>query len=634
MQNSVTLPVVQLVHHILGRVRLRVHGLVQYPHDATELVSVLGRIPGVTNVRINYAAQSLVLQYQTRFPARVGVDQPIDQFLETQVSQCLLAYLQDRLQRRSGTTAPSTDNLTDNLDESANDYDSLVPFLSSPTPPEPPSADEGQWSSLQLPITAAVLASVSRLSRLGFLRPIAAIALLASALPVAQRAFHSLVMQRRFNIDCLDLLALGLSGWQGQLFTPAMVITLHALGDVIREQTARSTEVRTTNLMDTIGHLAWVKVGDHPPQQVPSDHVQVGDLVVVYPGEQIPVDGLVVQGDAIVDQQSLTGEAMPVVRQVGQWVFASTLVRSGQLYLHAERVGRQTRAAASIELLQKAPVYDTRMANYTEKVADRLILPALFLASIVLLATRDPARAAAILTLDFVTGIRVSIPTAFLSALNHTTRHGVLVRSGRTLEQLAEVDTIVFDKTGTLTQGTIAITGVTTVEDGLTTERILQLAAAAEQRLNHPVAAAIVQYTQQHDLEIPARQEWGYEVGLGIRAQIDGQEVLVGSERFLHQAGIDWGTWQLHPDYQRQSLIYVACDRRFQGVIHYADPLRPESRQLIQTLQHDYGIDLHLLTGDHVQRATQVAHDLGIPTSRVYAEAFPEHKARVVRENL
>jgi Cu2+-exporting ATPase len=428
------------------------------------------------------------------------------------------------------------------------------------------------------------------------------------------------------------LLALSLSGWQGKLLTPAMVIALHEFGDVIREQTARSTEVRTTNLMDAIGRFAWVKYGDHAPQQIPSDQVQVGDTVVVYPGEQIPVDGTVLLGEAIVDQQSLTGEAMPVVRQVGQSVWASTLLRSGQLYLRSDRVGKQTRAAASIELLQKAPVHDTRMANYAEKVADRLILPALLLAAIVLLTTRDPARAASILTLDFVTGVRVSIPTAFLSALNHTTRHGVLVRSGRTLEQLAEVDTIVFDKTGTLTQGAIAITGVRTVEEGWPPETVLQLATAAEQRLNHPLAEAIVQYAQEQNLEIPARGEWSYEVGLGIRAQINGHNVIVGSERFLQQEDVDWGNWMPTDVERLQSLIYVACDRRFLGVIQYTDPLRPESRYLVQTLQRDYGIELHLLTGDQAQRAQQVAADLGIPATKVYAEAFPEQKAMIVRD--
>ena len=149
------------------------------------------------------------------------------------------------------------------------------------------------------------------------------------------------------------------------------------------------------------------------------------------------------------------------------------MVRSGQIYIRADRVGKQTRAAASLELLQNAPVHDTRMANYAAQLADKLILPSLVLASVILAITKQPARAASILTLDFVTGIRVSMPTAFLGALNHNTRHGILVRSGRTIEQLAEVDTVVFDKTGTLTQGQLTVVGIQTVPDRMSVERIL-----------------------------------------------------------------------------------------------------------------------------------------------------------------
>lgn len=591
----------QIVHRTIGRVRFRIPGLGSSPRRAEKLQWYLEQTPNILYVRINQAACSLLIQYQ---PGSA---------IEQQLPDLLLDYL---------------DRLSGELPEPEVETE----VQASPTEASLEPSDEGEWSSLRLPLTASLLALVCRLPRWAFLRPVAAIALLAAAFPVAKRAWKSAIEQHRLNIDCLDLLALSLSGAQGKLLTPALTITLHEFGDIIREQTARSTEIQTTNLMDAIGHFAWVKSGDSPPQQVRSDRVQVGDTVVVYPGEQIPVDGTVIQGAAIVDQQSLTGEAMPVARQVGERVFASTLVRSGQLYLRAERVGNQTRAAASIELLQKAPVHDTRMANYAEKLADRLILPSLLLASIVLMASRDPARAAAILTLDFVTGIRVSIPTAFLGALSHTTRHGVLVRSGRTLEQLAEVDTIVFDKTGTLTQGTIAIAGVQTVEAGLSAQRILQLAAAAEQRLNHPVAEAIVEHVKAQNLEIPVRGEWTYEVGLGVRAQVEGIEVLVGSERFLQQAGVEWGDGRATEADCWQSLIYVACDRHFQGAIQYRDPLRPESRDLIGALQRDYGIELHLLTGDRAQRAVQVAQELGIPPHHVYAEAFPEQKAKVVRD--
>ncbi len=630
MTTLVTSNLCQLVHHIPGRVRFRVPFRVTHRDSATVLTAEsptsvplhpkpsakqcvsepfpwetlrtqLAQIPGVTQIRINPAAQSLIIHYQPRHLLIAT--------LETLVVQTLAAGIGSPL-----AATPVQD----------------LALETSPSHPET-ATDEGKWSSLKLPATAALLAFLCRFPRLTTLRPLAIVTLLVAAFPVCKRALHSVIVQRRLNIDCLDLLALSLSGWQGRLFTPAMVITLHEFGDVIREQTARSTAVRTTNLLDAIGHFAWVKYDDQTPQQIPSDRVLVGDTVVVYPGEQIPVDGTVMQGEAIVDQQSLTGEAMPVVKQIGDSVLASTLIRSGQLYLRADRVGTQTLAAASISLLQQAPVYDTRMANYAEKIADRLIVPSLLLALLILGATRDPARAAAILTLDFVTGIRVSIPTAFLSALNHTTRHGVLVRSGRTLEQLAEVDTIVFDKTGTLTQGAIAIVGVSTVEGGLSAERVVQLAAGAEQRINHPVAEAIVEYAQQLQLEIPTRDLWTYEVGLGIRAQIQGHEVLVGSERFLKTQGVTGHDLTGVAD-DVQSIIYVACDGQLQGGIQYRDPLRAESRFLITTLEQTYGIEVHLLTGDQTQRAVQVAQELGIAPHRVYAEAFPEQKAKIVRQ--
>ena len=224
---------------------------------------------------------------------------------------------------------------------------------------------------------------------------------------------------------------------------------------------------------------------------------------------------------------------MPIVAQPESYVFASTLVRSGQLTLRAERVGDNTRAAAGLRLLEQAPVYDTRMANYTEKVADRLIVPSLLLATLVLGITRDPARAASILTLDFVTGIRVSIPTAFLGALNHTTRHGVLVRSGRTLEQLAEIDTIVFDKTGTLTQGRIAIA------DNLPRAPHPFLRAVAATWRLQPSSASPILLPRQLSTR-PSSRGYRYCLGesgttpsgLALRQKLDGHCVLVGRRTF------------------------------------------------------------------------------------------------------
>ncbi|MEA5518180.1 heavy metal translocating P-type ATPase [Limnoraphis robusta] len=592
-------PAPYIVHAVPGRVRFRVYRLSSDEYYAQTLEKVLQSEPGVIQVRINRSAASIAIHYQ-------HLDFP-----DIEIYSRLSALIQ-----QAGTTITVED-------------------ISDSPQPEPNEPDnEGEWSSLLAPTGATLLALLSSSTRLAWLRPLAWGSLALVTFPVAQRAFYSLFVKQKLNIDCLDLLALSLGGAQGKLVTPALVLTLHELGDVIREQTARSTEHQTADLLDTIGRFAWVE-RQGEKQSIPSDQVQPGEIVFVYPGEQIPVDGIVTEGKAVVDQQQLTGESMPIVAENGTFVYASTLVRSGNLHIKAERIGKKTRAAASLELLQKAPVHDTRMANYAANLADRLITPSLILAGIVFAATRDPARAASILTLDFVTGIRVSIPTAFLGALNHTTRHGILVRSGRTLEQLAELDTIVFDKTGTLTQGNISVVNVKTISGRMSAKDVIKYAAASEQRITHPVAEAIVRYAQEQMIEIPPRVDWNYEVGLGIRAEIEGQKVLVGSGRFLTQEGISLEGLDQSETAENSawmSLIYVACNGKLQGAIQYADPLRPESLDLIEELQNRYGMEIHLLTGDSRQRADLVAEELNIPSKRVHAEAFPEQKAKIVRD--
>ncbi len=606
-----------LVHHIPGRARFHIYRLKDDSDYAVKLKQFLLAQPGINRVRVNRVAASIAIDYRYKNSSLA------------KIASSLTNLIQQSAKTKSVPSKPTKEPNS----KSENWSKVLRRFTAEPA---------STSSSLTLPVFATIVSWLSNQSGLVWLRPLALASLVTVTFPILKRASQSIFGERKINIDCLDLLAVSLSYGQGKLVTPALVITLHELGDVIRDRTARSTETQTADLLDAIGHFAWV-LREGKPIQIKSDLVEVGETVIVYPGEQIPVDGEVIKGLATVDQQQLTGESMPIVAEVGTVVYASTLVRSGQIYIRADRVGKNTRAAASLELLQNAPVHDTRMANYAAQLADKLILPSLVLASVVLAITKEPARAASILTLDFVTGIRVSMPTAFLGALNHNTRHGILVRSGRTIEQLAEVDTVVFDKTGTLTQGQLTVVGVQTIPGRMSAEQVLTLAAAAEQRIAHPVAEAITNYAQSQNINIPRRQEWNYEVGLGIRAIVESQEVLVGSDRFLIQEGISLECLEHKSLPLRHlcdledksitsswlSLIYVACDGELQGIIQYADPLRTESPALIQSLQAS-GLEIHLLTGDNQHRAKIVAKELNIPPDRVHAQAFPEQKAAII----
>ncbi|MBD2498076.1 heavy metal translocating P-type ATPase [Nostoc sp. FACHB-280] len=591
----------QIVHKIPGRIRFRVPLLNHELNYAQNLQELLEADSRVLQVRINCACSSVAISYQ----------------LFSQNHELIQA------------------DLVGLLIEARQRQNSLI---------QSQNVAEVDDDGLKLPAFATVLALLG----LGFPIPrlIIAATVALAALPIAKRAYVSITQKRKLNIDCLDFMAIALTSAQGNLLTPALVMTLHEIGDMIRDRTARVTENHAADLLDSLGHFAWVEQPDGQKQRILATQVQPQDTVIVYPGEQIPVDGQILRGTALIDQQKLTGESMPVVRQSGQAVYASTLVREGEIYIQAERIGAATRAGASIELVQKAPVHDTRMGNYAANIADKAVLPALIFAGLVFATTRNPARAASILTLDFVTGIRVSLPTTFLAALHHATRHGVLIRSGSTLEKLAEIDTLVFDKTGTLTQGDIEVVEVETVAGKMPTKRMLALAAAAEQRLTHPVAAAVVKYAEKQGIEILPRQEFVYEIGLGVRAEIDGEQVIVGSDRFLRQCGVVLDClYEPHhcndadcPHHlncrisAHDSLLYVAVNQEFQGVIYYTDPLRPESADVIEQLQTQYGMEIHLLTGDNQQRAVAVAEELHLPLSQVHAEAFPAQKAEIIQK--
>ena len=264
--------------------------------------------------------------------------------------------------------------------------------------------------------------------------------------------------------------------------------------------------------------------------------------------------------------------------------------------------------------MQSAPVHDTRVENYAATIANQAVLPTLMVGTGVGLVTGDLNRAIALLTLDVGTGIRVSVPTAILSALTYAARNGVYIRSGRAIEILARVDTVVFDKTGTLTQGHAGITGVKLTDAGVSEIEVLTLAASAEQGLTHPVAEAIIRHAQEEGLQLKDCEAWDYQVGLGVFATINGTHILVGSHRLMIQENISVDYLNQHyPNINSgtNSLIYVAGDGQLLGVILYSDPPRLESKDVIKELR-EQGITSYMLSGDVTRVAVAIASELGI----------------------
>ena len=344
-----------------------------------------------------------------------------------------------------------------------------------------------------------------------------------------------------------------------------------------------------------------------------------------------PPTGSVLAGVATVDQKMLTGEPIPVVKRPGDPVLAGTVVTEGKLSVRAERPWARSTTARVIRLILDAPVNETRIQRYGELFADRVVPWSFLGAGVTLLRTARLDAAAALLMIDFGTGIRIAASTTVLAAMIEAAREGILIKGGRHLERLAEVDVVIFDKTGTLTLGAPEVVAVVPHGGRFAPEEILALAAAAEDRLTHPVALAIVAEALRRGIAIPPRLDSEYTIGMGVRATVGGSVVLVGSRRFLEASGVaaEDGPQRLADGQDpTTSRLFVAVDGEPVGRLVYRDALRPEAAGVVRALR-ERGIEqILMVTGDNAAVAEAVAARVGI--TRVVARALPEQKVEIV----
>ena len=316
-------------------------------------------------------------------------------------------------------------------------------------------------------------------------------------------------------------------------------------------------------------------------------------------------------------------------KEEGALVYAATVVREGKLYICAERIGNATEAAQILRLVEAAPARETKIQNYAVKWRNDLVPYSFVGGAIGAVIGGGLQGAAAVLVVDYGTGIRIAAPTTVLSGMTKAIRNGILIKGGRALESLAEVDAVVFDKTGTLTTGHPDILDVVSI-NGSTADEVLVLAAAAEQRMTHPVADAIVRAAEARQLSIPDRTASDYSLGLGVEAIVNDSVVLVGSPRFMTARGLILSPEaQEHISRMQQQAISPLCvakDGVVIGLLSISDPLRPEARDVVQALR-DRGIKhIVMLTGDHKDVARRIAAELGI--TEYMAEVFRETSRR------
>ncbi len=359
--------------------------------------------------------------------------------------------------------------------------------------------------------------------------------------------------------------------------------------------------------------------------------VQIGDIIVLSAGQTVPVDGQITEGAATIDQHVLTGEAQPVEKTLRDQVFANTLILTGKVYVRVEQTGNDTAAAQIGNILGSMTSHRLEHEARSEQLADKLTLPVLAASGLALISI-GPAGAAAIMNSGFGSTLFFSGPLSMLSHLNLASHHGILVKDGRSLEKLHEVDTVVFDKTGTLTLEQPEVSHIHCCADWQETE-VLTFAALAEYRQSHPVAKAILTAAEQHGLELTVPDDAAYTVGFGVQVNHQGKTIQVGSQRFMQQAEVAipamMETVKAHCQESGNSLIFVAVNGQLAGALELQAQLRPETLKMVRKL-HQRGLKLCILSGDHRQPTEHLAKRLGIDD--VFAEVLPEGKADKIRE--
>ena len=450
------------------------------------------------------------------------------------------------------------------------------------------------------------------------------------AIPYFFRGVKNL-FKGKLNVEVLDASAIGVSLLLRDFKTAGLVILLLGMGEMLERYTRKKSLASLADQLALKVDRVWVRQGDAVIEKALKD-ITTEDVIVVRTGNTIPVDGKVVAGNAAVNQATMTGEPLPVHRESGGTVFAGTVVEDGEIDIQATKMGDGTRLNQIVKFIETSEKSKAGIQGKAEHLADAIVPFNFALAGLVFLCTRSLARTAAVLMVDYSCALRLATPLAILTAMKQGTKSGVLVKGGRYLEALAEVDTVVLDKTGTLTQASPQLSDVVSLDAERDEKEILALAACLEEHFPHPVSRAVVRaaqaqgvnhYNEEHDAEVK------YVVAHGICSSVDGQKVIIGSRHFVEEdEKVDVTAGLPHVERlaaEGKSVLYMAQGGKLIGILGIVDPLRPEAKDVIRELKKRGIKHIVMLTGDDTRTAKNVAGQLGITEFR--AQVLPTDKA-------
>lgn len=441
------------------------------------------------------------------------------------------------------------------------------------------------------------------------------------------------LLQRKIEVPVLDATAITVSLVTKDFSTASSIMFLLGIGELLEEWTHKKSVDDLARSMSLNVSKVWLRTPENQEILVESSKIEKGDKVVVHMGNVIPFDGEVLDGDAMVNQASLTGESVPVQRTVGNTVFAGTVVEEGEITIRVKEVEGNNRFDQIVTMIEESEKLKSELEGKAEHYADKLVPWTLGATGLTYLLTRNVTKAMSILMVDFCCALKLAMPISVLSAIREASLYNVTVKGGKFLEAVAEADTIVFDKTGTLTKAHPTVVDVVNFNDEYSSDDMLRVAACLEEHFHHSMAKAVVDAASKRELsheEMHTKVE--YIVAHGIATSINGKRTVIGSYHFVFEdekcvvpAGKE-PLFESLPLYY--SHLYLAIEGKLSAVICIEDPLRDEAAAVVTSLKKAGISKVVMMTGDSERTASVIAKKVGV--DEYYAEVLPEDKAAFV----
>ena len=437
----------------------------------------------------------------------------------------------------------------------------------------------------------------------------------------------------RIEVPVLDATAIGVSMLRGDFSTASSVMFLLGFGEILEDWTHKKSVDDLARSMSLNVSKVWLITKDSEVQ-VGTDEIKPGDRVRIHMGTVIPFDGIVTEGEAMVNEASLTGESMPVAKHESSYVYAGTVMEEGELTIRVKETSGSTKFEKIVTMIEETEKLKSAVESKAEHLADRLVPYTLAGTALTYALTRNVTKALSILMVDFSCALKLAMPISVLAAIREANAHHITVKGGKFLEAVAEADTIVFDKTGTLTKAQPTVVDVVSF-NGDSKENLLRLAACMEEHFPHSMAKAVMDAAKERGLtheEMHSKVE--YIVAHGISTMVDGRKAIIGSHHFVFEdekCTIPVGKEELFRNLPEEySHLYLGIEGKLAAVICIEDPLRPEAPEVVKALRKAGFTQIVMMTGDSDRTAKAIATRVGV--DKYYSEVLPEDKAKFVEE--